>query len=328
MPGQYAQSWLDWEAQSGGRSVLHGTPDEIKAMYAGLSQALKPMAPPFSENVDVTEGDVDGIKYRIYKLKGERGPLPIAFNTHGGGWMVGDLDTDHLLCGVIAEHTKSVVVNVDYRLTPDVAYPVPLEDSLKVYKWAAANASSFGGDPDKFYTIGGSAGGALALQIANKIKKDPQLKDGLKGVVALVPATTHWEAVPEKYKSKYKAVEDNKTGVPIIDGESMEIFFKYAKVDPSDPDTFTLLAEDNHKNFPPTYFASCEFDPLRDDAYVMEAALKEAGVPTKHDHYPGMPHYFWLIPTVPESKIFVENLLQGIGWILSQMKGATRSSYI
>lgn len=137
MPGEYATSWLDWEAQSGGRAIMHGTPDEIKGMYEGLVQALMPMAPPFSENVDVTEGDVEGIKYRIYKPKGVEGPLPIGFDTHGGGWMTGDLNSDHILCGVIAEHTKSVVVNVDYRLTPEVAYPVPLEDCLKGYKWVS-----------------------------------------------------------------------------------------------------------------------------------------------------------------------------------------------
>lgn len=73
---------------------------------------------------------------------------------------------------------------------------------------------------------------------------------------------------------------------------------RHLKADPSDPTCFTLLDSDNHKNFPPVYFASCEFDPLRDDAYVMEEALKEAGVPTKHEHYKGFPHYFWIIPAV------------------------------
>lgn len=91
---------------------------------------------------------------------------------------------------------------------------------------AHANASSFGGDPKKFYTIGGSAGGGLALSIANKVVKDPELKDSLKGIVALVPVAAHWETVPQKYKDKYKAYEDNKSGTPIIDKESMETFYK------------------------------------------------------------------------------------------------------
>lgn len=91
---------------------------------------------------------------------------------------------------------------------------------------AHANASSFGGDPNKFYTIGGSAGGGLAFQIANQVVQDPQLKDSLKGIVGMVPVTTHWASIPEKYKSKHKSYEDNKEGTPIIDMKSMEIFFE------------------------------------------------------------------------------------------------------
>jgi hypothetical protein len=92
---------------------------------------------------------------------------------------------------------------------------------------AHANASTFHGDPNRMYTAGGSAGGALALQIANKIVKDPELKSSLKGVAALVPCTAHWDSIPDKYKSKYTAYEDNKKGTPIIDKGSMEIFYEY-----------------------------------------------------------------------------------------------------
>lgn len=169
------------------------------------------------------------------------------------------------------------------------------------------------------YTIGGSAGGGLALCIANKVVQDPELKSSLKGIAAIVPVTLHYDNVPEKYKSMYKAYTDNEKDAPIIDKESMAIFFEHGGLDPKDADTFTALAEENHKNFPPTYFASCEFDPLRDDSYVMEKALKDAGVETKHDHYKGMPHYFWMMPSVPEGQDFVKNLIGGIEWLKSKM---------
>ncbi|EME86810.1 uncharacterized protein MYCFIDRAFT_49459 [Pseudocercospora fijiensis CIRAD86] len=322
MGGDYAQSWKDWEAASGGRAILHGSPAEIRGMVDGLMQALTPMMPPFTEAVDVKEGDVDGIKYRIYTPKAKSGPFPTAIWTHEGGYMTGDLDSDHLICGLVSEHTNSAVVNIDYRLAPEFQWPTQLEDSMKVYKWAHANASSFGGDPNKFYTAGGSAGGALAFQIANQVVQDPELKDSIKGIVAMVPATTHWDSIPEKYKSKHKSYEENKEGTPIIDKKSMEIFFEHLgpKADPNDPNVFTILATDNHAKYPPTYLTSCEFDPLRDDAYIMEEALKEAGVPVKHDHYKGMPHYFWIIPAIPEGQEYVSNLLQGIAWVLAQSK--------
>lgn len=139
------------------------------------------------------------------------------------------------------------------------------------------------------YTIGGSAGGGLALAIANQVVRDPTLKPSLKGIIAMVPTTTHFDNVPSKYESHYTAYKDNAKDAPVIDKDSMDTFYKYAGVDPTDAGCFTILATDKHAEFPPTYFTSCEFDPLRDDAKIMEEALKEAGVATKHDYYPGFP---------------------------------------
>lgn len=169
------------------------------------------------------------------------------------------------------------------------------------------------------YTTGGSAGGGLALTIANQVIRDPKLKGSLKGIAANVPTTVHFDNVPEKYKSIYKAYDDNAKDVPVIDKESMEIFYKHAGADPEDKSLWPLLATDKHAEFPPTYLTSCEFDPLRDDAKVMEEALKEAGVPVKHDYYPGFPHYFWIFPPVPEGQQFVANYIGGIEWLKSQM---------
>ena len=169
------------------------------------------------------------------------------------------------------------------------------------------------------YTIGGSAGGGLAFSVANQVLRDPTLKPSLKGIVAMVPLTVHWDNVPSKYASKYTAYKDNETEAPVINKQSMNDFYKAAAVDPSDSSCFTLLATDKHAEFPPTYFASCEYDPLRDDSTVMEEALKEVGVKTKHDYYPGFPHYFWIFPPVPEGQEFVGNLLKGIEWVKSQM---------
>jgi versiconal hemiacetal acetate esterase len=188
-----------------------------------------------------------------------------------------------------------------------------------VYRWARQNTSSYGGDPDKFFSIGGSAGGGLALAVANRITKNPDLKGGIKGCAAIVPVALHYDHVPEEVKSKYTSYTDNGNGAAIIDKKSMEIFFEHAGVKPDDADCFTALAKDNHKNFPPTYFAVCERDPLRDDGLVMEEYLKKAGVPTKLDFYKDLPHYFWIFPQIPEGQQFMGNLIGGVKWLLSQM---------
>ncbi|KAK5105543.1 Telomerase-binding protein [Lithohypha guttulata] len=313
------ESWLNFEKATGGRIVLRGSPEDIKKQYDDLVQMLIPHMPQPSENVKSEDGSVDGVKYRIYTPKGVDGSLPIAMWTHGGGYMTGDLNSDDVLCRVVCEHTKSIVVNIDYSLTPEHKWPTQLNECLKVYRWAHDNASSFQGDAHKMYTIGGSAGGALALQTANAVLKDSSLKDSIKGVAAMVPSTTHYENCPEKYQSMYTAYKDNAVDAPIINKESMDIFLGHLGGDKDDSSLFTLLATENHKKFPPVYFTSCEFDPLRDDAYVLEAALKEAGVNTKHDHYKGLPHYFWIFPGIPEAQGYVANLLGGIGWLQSQM---------
>lgn len=129
--------------------------------------------------------------------------------------------------------------------------------------------------------------------MANKIIQDPDMRFSLKGVAASNPLTTHFDNVPQKYRGVYNSYDENTHGTPIIDKGSMRIFYEHAKVDPRDSDVFTILAEENHQHFPPVYFVSCQYDPLRDDARVMELALEAVGVPTRHDYYEGMPHFFW-----------------------------------
>ncbi|KAK0277449.1 hypothetical protein LTR91_006080 [Friedmanniomyces endolithicus] len=299
--GELAPSWLELEKASGGRAILKGSPEDIRGMYSGLLQALAPQMPKPSENVETKNGEVDGVKY-----------------PHGGGYMVGGLDDDDLFCRAISEHSNSALIAVDYRLAPEHKWPAALDDSVKVYKWAHKNAASFHGDATKFYTIGGSAGGGLALQLANQVLRDSSLKSSLKGIIAMVPLTLHYDHVPAKYKDMYTAYKDNAKDTPVIDGESMQIFYKHAGVDPKDPGTFVALS-DNLKDFPPTYITTCEFDPLRDDGFVLEKALKEVGVPTKHDHYAGFPHYFWIFPSVPESQEYIGKMLGGIEWMKGQM---------
>ncbi|EMC91855.1 hypothetical protein BAUCODRAFT_307726 [Baudoinia panamericana UAMH 10762] len=314
-----AQSWLDFENSVGGRSQLKGTPEEIRAQYDGLIQALMPLYSAPSDAVESKDFDADGVKVRGYWPKGTTGELPAGIWTHGGGWVVGDINGDDLLCRAVSEHNKVALLSVEYRLAPEHKWPAQLDDCMTAYKWAHKNASSFHADANKFFTIGGSAGGGLALSTANQVIQDSSLKSSLKGIAAIVPVAVHWDSCPDKYKSKYTAYKDNAEDAPVINKQSMADFFKITGVDPNDENTFTSLATKNHKNFPPTYFASCEFDPLRDDATVMEAALKDAGVETKHDHYKGFPHYFWIVPTVPESQTFVQNLVGGIEWLKSKM---------
>jgi versiconal hemiacetal acetate esterase len=233
--------------------------------------------------------------------------------------MTGELDTDEILCRTVCELANCIVVNVDYRLTPEHKVPAQLQDTEVIYNWAKNNAASFGGDPEKFFTAGGSAGGALALELASRVGKNPSTRGHIKGVAAVVPMVLHPSNVPDEYKSIYTAYEDNKDGAAIIDGISMSIYLEHSGAKLDDAEIFIGLDTDNHKHMPPTYIVACERDPLRDDALVLEKMLKKAGVATKMDFYRDLPHYFWIFPDLPEREQFIENLINGVKWLISQM---------
>lgn len=92
-------------------------------------------------------------------------------------------------------------------------------------------------------------------------------------------------------------------------------FFVSAAVDPEDRSYFVCLDQEVQKIFPPVYIVTCEFDPLRDDGKVLATSLRSEGIVVRHNHYSGLPHCFWLFPTLPETKTFMHNLFQAVGWL-------------
>lgn len=115
-------------------------------------------------------------------------------------------------------------MSVDYRLAPAHKHPAALEDSMKVYKWAYAHADELGGDTSKFFSVGSSAGGGLALSVANQVVKNPSTRDHIKGCVGIVPVSLHPDNVPAEYKSEYNAYKIN-DDAPVIDDKSMAAFY-------------------------------------------------------------------------------------------------------
>ena len=111
---------------------------------------------------------------------------------------------------------------------------------------------------------------------------------------------------------------DNGNDVPLINRKSMDIFFVVVEICPENVNCFPLLAAGNYMEFTPTYCMSCEMDPLRDDAFVMETALRQAVVPTRR-LLRGFAPFFWGFPQLPESGNFVANLIRGVEWVKSHI---------
>lgn len=311
----YAPEWLEYEKSLGMRPILAGSAQDIVNQYAALGAVLAAQAPPPDTSVETRDETADGVPVRIYTPPGASGKkLPLAIYIHGGGYLVGNLDGEDAWCRIIAKGTPSIVVSIDYRLSTTHKLPVMLDDCITAYKWAYQNADKLGADQSNVLLIGGSAGGGLALTLADQIIKSGS-KSQVKGIIAIVPVAAHPSSIPQKYSSYYTAHKDNATGVPVIDWDTMETFYSAAAADPNDEKTFVTLSK-GLGDFPPTYVCYCGKDPLRDDGKVLEMMLKDEGVKVKSDFYDGMPHYWWMFPGIKGADRFFENLLAGCQWAL------------
>jgi versiconal hemiacetal acetate esterase len=171
------------------------------------------------------------------------------------------------------------------------------------------------------FTVGVSAGAGLSLAVARQVVlgKTSADKHAIKGVVSFCPYTLHPDNVPKSYRATYTSYTENKENVPIIEAATMHQFLEYAALQPGDEDYFVALNQKDHGLFPPTYIATCEKDPLRDDGRVMVESLKASGVSVRTDHYAGLPHCFWVFPSLPESQVFLENAVDAVKWVISQV---------
>ncbi len=158
------------------------------------------------------------------------------------------------MCRYVAQNAQIIVIPVDFRLGPEHPTPAQVEDCISAYKWVSApvssdlalavfpcygntdspqchsNASKFNGDSDKVFSFGSSLSGGVAFAVTLKLI-DENLGSLVKGIVALCPAARHPFNVPEEYKSIYKAYDETWMGAPMLDGESMVMF--YSKSMPS-----------------------------------------------------------------------------------------------
>jgi versiconal hemiacetal acetate esterase len=148
------------------------------------------------------------VTVRIYTPAGYTGGRPAGLFMHGGGWVFGDSESEDGFCRQIAKDAGVVLVSVDYRLAPKHRYPAALDDCITAYRWVVENAGYLNVIKGKIFTIGGSAGGGLALATSPRLI-DEGLGDSVKGVVALVPVTVHLDACPENLKPTYTAYQEN-----------------------------------------------------------------------------------------------------------------------
>lgn len=219
------------------------------------------------------------IRVRLYEPSGAR-PRPLHVFLHGGGWCVGDLDQRDPRCRAIAAGAGCTVASVDYRMAPENAFPVPLEDCYAALVWLVEHAEELGVDVDKVSVGGESAGANLAALVA-LLARD---RNG-------PPLVFQWLDVPATDLTlTLPSIDRLATGYGLTKAGMEEYRAAYLRdVDPKDP-YVSPLHHDDLSGLPPALIATMELDPLQDDGTAYARRLREAGVEVEHHHLPGMVH--------------------------------------
>ncbi|MEI2705566.1 MAG: alpha/beta hydrolase [Ilumatobacteraceae bacterium] len=231
---------------------------------------------------EVRDLDAGGVPARLYRPSaGEELGLLVFF--HGGGWVIGDLDSHDNVCRALANGSGQAVLSVDYRLAPEHKYPAALEDAVTATRWAHANAAALGCDPGRLAVGGDSAGGNLAAVVA-QMGVAP-----LRFQLLVYPVTDCTMAQP--------SYATNGAGY-FLTSEGMRWFIGHyldgTTARPDDPRVSPLFAADHSlAGLPPALVITAEFDPLRDEGDRYAERLATAGVPTSHVRFGGMFHGFF-----------------------------------
>ncbi len=254
---------------------------------------------------------------RLYTPHGADSPLPVLVFAHGGGWVVGSIETHDPFCRLLSEAAGILILSVAYRLAPEHRFPAGLEDVLAAYQWAEANAGSFGGDAKRLLLGGDSAGANLAAVTANRICATGEARRPA-GLMLLYPVTDHPSARHGSY-----AENGSDCG---LDGSLMEWFWKqYAPDTPPEDPRISPLRQQSLPELPRTLVATAEYDPLRDEGVAYAEKLKKAGVAVTHLHTADMHHNFPVHPgTVVRFPQSVAALQDFAGWVKDLVRESAR----
>jgi len=264
---------LNMMAEMGLPPLESMSPEEARGFMAASSEA-RPPGPDVGEVIDgiYPGADVD-LPYRLYR-PATPGPHPVVAYFHGGGWVLGNTDSDDPLCRYLCVNANAIVISFDYRHGPEARFPAAVDDGYAAVVWADANLESLGGMPGRLAVCGWSAGANLAA-VACQTARDNN-GPNLVGQVLITPVTDS-----DMTRDSYV---DNGEGYVLTFGLMNWFWDHYA--DPSersDPRAAPIRADDL-AGLPPALVVTAEFDPLRDEGAAYAEALAAAG--TKATHMP------------------------------------------
>lgn len=276
------------------------TPLQARAAMAAARRARAPLPVPMGEVRDLDLGtEKNHIAGRLYRPNAQR-DLSLLVFFHGGGWVLGDLESHDLLCRRLALAGKTNVLAVDYRLAPENKFPSAVEDAIEAVDWAFAHAGELQVNVARIMVGGDSAGGNLAAVVAHERRNNN--KPRLACQILIYPATDLACASPS-----YQIAED---GFPVL-GSTMIWFrdhYLAERFQEEDWRASPLRASD-FSDLPPAYVLTAGYDPLSDEGRAYANKLVNSDVSVVHHHYPGQIHGFLSMgPELPTTETAIAEL--------------------
>lgn len=258
------------------------------AREAGRRRAAATAVQPPIEMARVEQLAVPGpastLPARLYMPKGlPDAPVPLLVYFHGGGWVIGDLDTHDGVCRLLAASADVAVLAVDYRLAPEHPFPAALEDAFAAFLWAAANAVVLGADPARIAIGGDSAGGNLATAVSILARDAGGVTPAMQ--LLIYPAT---DVVGGQRSRELfaKGLLLTQADLDICEG-----YYLPPGIDRRDPRVSVLRSADL-SGLPPAYVTTAGFDPLRDEGEAYAIRMREAGTRVALRRHPDLVHTF------------------------------------
>jgi len=281
-----AQFVLDLIIKSG-RPPLHTlTPAEARQVYRDTREVLQIPVPDVASVQDRKIPGPNGpIPIRYFRPKGSQAGdvLPVLVYFHGGGWVIGDLDTHDIICRLLGNHAGVAVISVDYRMGPEHKFPAAVEDAFAATRWVADQAGALGLDGSRIAVGGDSAGGNLSAVVTLLARdRGPKLSYQLL-IYPGTDMTSDTESL-KRFADGYMLTRDG-----------MRWFMGHYLRGPADGEDWRAspLKAPDLSGLPPAHILTAGFDPLMDEGKAYADRLAAAGVPVNYRCYEGMIHGFF-----------------------------------
>jgi acetyl esterase len=277
------------------------SPAEAREFYLQARFVSNPEPPELTSieplAIPSPAGSIPARIYTPAKLRKANGLAPCLVFFHGGGWVIGNLDTHDVACRKLADEGQLIVISIDYRLAPEHKFPAAVNDVVAATTWIADHAKQLGVDASRLTIGGDSAGGNLAAVAA--ISARDGNGPALAGQVLIYPAV--------EFAMKHPSHSEPETSV-LLTHSAIKWFtghYLNSSADAQDwrasPARATTLA-----GLPPAYVLTAGADPLRDEGDEYAKRLKEAGVAVTYRHFPGQFHgFFTMGRLLPQANIAV-----------------------